>query len=498
MNTFANLYPLGLGTNRFPIKGADDEDGVENSARLVLRALELGVRYIDAAQSYSRGMACEVLRRVFARTRRPYSVTLKIRNTAGMDFARARRQAEASLAAMGISRAEYFVAWAVMSYDEFSDIMRKGGLYDAAVKLRDEGIIRHICFSTHAPVADIIRIIESGAFEGVTLSYSLLNCAAVKPALDAALEYNLGVAVMNPLGGGVIPQNRDYFSFARNEEEKSTVQAALRFAASHPAVNILLSGISSEDELDENISAFAAANAEHDDARCARVVKSLQKLEHFCTGCDYCSGCPEDIPISAIMQSRNSLLFAPVKAYNRVDAELTRNIQIFRRLAQDFSYMPETAENPCVRCGQCETRCTQGLKIADAVSDTYRRMAETCYSRAARRERLDTLLNAGEYRRVGFYPGAGYTSRVLELYDEFFGGPPFEIVLFDGSPEMWGKESSGFTVRAPSEIGNIHPDAILISNYNYDGEIYEAVKRYEKTGIQVKKLHSGNDVPWVF
>lgn len=132
------------------------------------------------------------------------------------------------------------VVWSapIHNYRDFKEIMRPGGIYEGAVRLKEEGIVEHICASLHAPPEEMIEIIESGAFEGVTVSYSMLNAARMQPVLDAALRRGVGVVVMNPLGGGVIAQNRDYFSIACGEKDGgNTIHAALRFAMAHPAVN---------------------------------------------------------------------------------------------------------------------------------------------------------------------------------------------------------------------------------------------------------------------
>ena len=73
--------------------------------------------------------------------------------------------------------------------------------------MKEEGLIDHICCSLHAIPEDIQKIIKTKAFEGITISYSMLSAANMLPVLDAAYENDIGVAVMNPLGGGVIAQN---------------------------------------------------------------------------------------------------------------------------------------------------------------------------------------------------------------------------------------------------------------------------------------------------
>ncbi|MFT9055827.1 MAG: aldo/keto reductase [Ethanoligenens sp.] len=498
MSSLENIFRLGLGTNRFPIKSFDDEVGIDASVRIVLEALNAGVNYIDVAHTYSRGMAQTVLKRAFAQTNKPYFVTIK--SSYGVDKTAddAQRRAETSLAAMGIDHAAFFVIWSIANYEEFQAIMRTDGLYDGAVKLKRAGIIDQIYCSVHASPKDAIKIIESGAFGAITISYSLISSGMMQPVLDAALKHNVELITMNPLGGGVIPQNYDYFSFARSSKHESTVQAALRFVAAQPAVKIVLSGVSSMEELRENLSAFNGSNTEPDEHRIKRVEGSLHELGNFCTGCNYCMDCPQGIPISTIMQSRNAMNFSASAMYGRSDPRVLKNIQLFREMKQSFQYIPLISENKCVRCRRCESRCTQKLNICDSLDDTSNRITESKFSLTDMKNRLSALLNGKNYKKVGFYPGGGYCTYVLELYHQFFGPPDFECMLFDSNPAQWGKIANGLRIYAPDDINVLKPDCILISNYIYTDEIYDRVKQYKQINIDVIKLHTKSDVPWVY
>lgn len=460
-----------------------------------MRALDAGVNYIDTAHTYSKGMAHAALKLAFSQTKMPYCVTVKSKLDIDRDADGARRRVETSLVEMGIEHASHFLCWSIMSYAEFGEITRRGGIYDGAERLRTEGIIDHICFSVHAPVPDAIRMLASGAFEGVTISFSLLNSGVMLPVLKKADELGIGVTAMNPLGGGIIPQNREYFGFARARGE-STTQAALRYAAAHPVIKAVIAGPASVEELDESIAAFTQKNLEPEDTRVGRVNAFMRELEDFCTGCGYCAGCPNGIPISEIMQSRNTLQFKNTKTNNREDSELLRNIQLFRKLSMDFAYMPEIPENPCTRCGRCEKKCTQNLRIMDMLDDTYRRMRETNFSHRGRRERLEKLLRGR--KKVGFYSAGGYMTFVLEQYRKLIGEPEFEITMFDSNPAMWGQTVAGQTVRPPAEIPTAAPEAILIGNYNYEREIFDDLIQFADNGIEILKLHMPGEVPWVY
>lgn len=497
MGVFSKYFPLGLGTTRFPVSGPNDVAGLENSIALARHAIDSGINYIDTAYSYSSGMANTVLKEVFAMVKKPLGVTVKVAYGSDKTADKARRRVETQLKSMGLSKAQFFVCWTIYTYEEFEQIMQKGGVYEGAQIMKQEGLIDHICFSTHAKPDEITKIIKSGAFEGVTLSYNLTNAVAMLPVLDTAYSHGVDVSVMNPLGGGVIPQNPGFFSFAK-EGDTSVIQAALCFVAAHPAVKIVLSGMNSIVEIDENISSFTSDVSEKPNERLNRVMKSLSSLPGFCTSCNYCAGCPKGIPISEIMRKRNSLHFPIKKDYNRNDQEVLDNIKVFYPLVSLNEWFPNTPDNPCVLCGQCNEKCTQRLNVIDGIADVYRRVKESGYSKLQRKERLKCLLHNKGYTRVGLYPSGGFAQLVVSLYNQLLGPPTFEWLQFNSNPKTWGKMSAGMPVYSPADIPKLSIDIIVICSYKFDAEIYETLHGYEKDGIKVVKLHRETDVPWIY
>lgn len=498
MTIFDNVFPLGLGTNHLPIKGASDEVGIDLSAQIVIDALKAGVKFIDIAHTYSRGMAQEALRRAFKQTGEFTGVTIKTRLDIDKRADEVRRRADESLYNMGISRAKYLYFWSLFNYAEYEAMLGSGGAYEGALKLKEEGIIDHICFSTHAPIDDIVRILKTGAFEAVTISFSLLNSLRFDKVLQTASEMNIGVAAMNPLGGGIIPNGSDYFSFAANPEDRTAAEAALRYVLAHKDIQIALSGISSPDELAKNLQAVSKKTDESDINRIARVNARVSNLENFCTGCNYCSGCPAKIPISAIMQCRNYLAFgARDNNYAFASETVQENIFVLGKLEQEYSILFETADNPCVQCGECERRCTQRLKIMDAVADTYKRARYSNFSRQGRIKQLNDIIVNSPNNTIGIYP-SGITSLVIKrFYEENIGALMCKLTLFDTNPAVWGNFDNGLAIYSPGDIPEINPSKVIITSYKFKNEIYDAIKHYEAEGIRIVKLYEDNELPWL-
>ena len=498
MTAYEGLFPVGLGTNRFAIGEGAGEAEIERMVALVLRALELGITYVDTLPYYSHSYAPEILRRAFAQTDREVRVPVKIFPRVGTAEAvkeAVKRQKEM----LGLTRISEVLVCCILNYAEFEQVMKPDGVYDGARQLLREGAIDRITFSTHASTDDIVRILEADVFEGVTLAVSAMNYSIMKPVLDCALKRKVDVAVMNPLGGGFLAQNQELFSFLKNVTEKSVIRAALRFAKAHPAVKLVLAGPATREELEEDIEALTETDEEPGEKRLARVGQSLRSFYGFCTGCRYCEPCPNGVHISSIMQSRNMLLLTPKAESGHPKAELLRNLRMFRCMDTRIGYLPDSPENPCVRCGACEKKCTQKLKIMDCVEDTYRRIRDGRYSMQARRERLDALLNGKGYKKVGIWPGrTGNANRVLAAYREFFGEPEFEVVDFKTAPAWYDRQTEENKVYSIDDVLTVKPDCILVVSYNYGDEIMRSLEQYRDYGIDVVRLYEENDVPWIF
>ena len=483
---YDGLFPLGLGTLRFK-QGRNNIETVDNAVKLILRALDYGVEYIDTSHSYIDGLAHKALKEVFAATKRSYAVTVKSQFYADRDSDGARRGVEHAFKEMGIEYAEYFLVWSIRTYDEYTKVMAKDGIYCGAKKLKDEGYVGHICASLHTPLPETIKIIEQGAFEGITLSYSIMNSILMQPVLDLANEKELGLVAMNPLGGGIVPKNQEYFEFLRGNKFESIPQAALRFVSAQPAIKIVLTGAENETQFNENLNAFTNTSLETSSKRIDRVHRSVKQLNGFCTGCQYCEPCQMGIPVSKIMQSRNELLFT-----ENQDEDLA----VFRRLSVDYSYIPINSYNPCVKCGSCEKKCTQHLNIISSLTATYNRVNEIGYSYEYRKKRIDMLLNGKPYSTVALWPSGGSASVLIEYYKRFFGEPKFKIILINSDETKKGTIADGVIIHSPSELPKIKPNAVLICSYRYANDINNELKRYNNLEFDVLQLYFENDIPW--
>lgn len=492
-NAFSDVFPIGLGTARFPFISPESYiDDFNNAVDLVLYALDNGVNYIDVGKGYSTNHAFAVLKEAFKRTDKPFNVTVKInaydKAYSANDYY---KEACSVLDSLGLEKASHFLLWTLTNSEQLNRATGDDNLYSAALRLKAEGKIKYIGTSVHMLYDDIITVINSGLFEFVQVSYHLLNYPEMQRVLDIALEKDVDILVMNPLYGGLIPDNEQLFNYAKLNENETVVQAAVRALLCHPAVKCILAGASNKNQLDEYLSAISPDFDEQNKVRRKEMLKNyVQNNSSFCSYCKYCIDCPKKIPVPQIMNSRNVLLLQ--------GGEINDSIKrvYFKSLNEKYNIEFKTWQNPCIRCGKCERRCTQHLNIIESVAETYRMVKECSYDMESRKERFDNLINKYRYTKVGFWPASAGTMKILDIYKKIFGDIPFEVYLFDSNSDFHGISRFGHIVYSKNDAQSLGIDCILITSYLHGETIYDNIKDLTDSGIDVKTLYKKGDVDW--
>jgi predicted aldo/keto reductase-like oxidoreductase len=341
---------LGFGGMRF---GAiDDRDAC---ARMMVRAAEAGVTYFDTAPGYFDGKSETAFGLGFkelARRGLPFLCASKTFESTEKGI---RKEMDGQLKRLGRDHIDFYHVWCVTSLEQWKE-RKRNGVIDTFRKLKEEGLIRHICVSSHLIGDDIRELLMEGVFEGVLFGYSAYNFNVRAKAFEAITANDLGCVVMNPLGGGIIPQNPGLFEFLRTRADETVVQAGLRFLFSHERISVVLVGYANEREIDEAVAAIDGFVPLKEPELARIKAKVGNAFTDLCTGCQYCDSCPEEIPIPKMMDAWNQ-----GKLYGKES-------EIIGRLRWHWNVEPAVAET-CTECGQCEKLCTQHLPI-------IKRMAE--------------------------------------------------------------------------------------------------------------------------
>jgi len=346
-----DVSAIGFGGMRF---NAGDDIGT--CAALVKTAYDNGVNYFDTAPAYERseeifGLAFKQMKKT--KTEKPFYVSTK---TSKADPDQIRSQLETSLQRMNLDYIDFYHVWCVMSLEDFENRKAKGALAEFE-RLKDQGLVKHICISTHMTGPDVEKVLCDYPFDGVLLGYSAMNFAYRDVGLDAAAKLNRAVVVMNPLGGGVIPRSPKLFEFLKTTSNQSVVQAALTFLLNDPRITIVLVGLSDKEQLAEAIMAVEKFKP-IPPASIEKIRAGLKDaFNQLCTSCRYCEDkCPQNIPVPKLMDSFNHLLL-------NYDHKF-----IVERLHLHWNVPPESdVYQSCTACGQCELACTQKLPITERV-----------------------------------------------------------------------------------------------------------------------------------
>ena len=348
--TGKDVSVIGFGGMRF-----DEPEDIDANAEVVLHAYRRGVNYFDTAPEYCKDKSEDI---VGAAVRQMEPGTFYVSTKSNKaDGGALRADLERSLERLGVERIHFYHIWCIVTLEAWRKRLA-GGAVAAAVKAKEEGLIEHLVISSHLPGGELAQVLAEAPFEGVTLGYCALNFPYRQEAVAAAGRLGLGVATMNPLGGGMIPQQADKLGFLRTKDDPSVVAAALRFNVSNPAVTCALVGCTTVEHVDQAVDAvegFAPYPPERVDAIREHIIKSF---DGFCTGCGYCLPCPEGVPIPQFMDTYNMKILADAKP-----------LAMFNRLRWHWNVQPEDAA-VCSECGDCEERCTQHLPIRERLAET--------------------------------------------------------------------------------------------------------------------------------
>ncbi len=336
---------LGFGGMRF-----QEPDDLEKSVRTVLRAFEKGVTYFDTAPGYCRDQSEKIIGHAVLEMKKTGKTFYLSTKSSKADSDDLRRDLEQSLKRLNVDVIDFFNCWCIMTLSDW-ERRKSGGAVEAILKAKEEGLIRHAVFSTHLSGPDIRKVIKEGYFEGVTLGYSAINFAYREEGVNAATEHNMGVVVMNPLGGGTIVSNEDSFGFIKVKPEQTMLEAALHFLLANEKITVFLVGFRNEDDVERAVNAVESYRP-YVPEEIHNIRSRVQgDFNNLCTSCMYCNVCPEEIRVWMFMESYNHLL-------------LKHGESVANRLKYHWRAEIEELEK-CTECRKCELACTQHLPILE-------------------------------------------------------------------------------------------------------------------------------------
>lgn len=358
-----DIPKLGFGFMRLPLVEAAGEKTIDiEQVKLMVDAfMAAGFTYFDTARGYHGGKSEAALREALVERypRESFQVATKLPAWMAADAEEARSMFETSLAETG---AGYFDFYLLHNLGETrSALFEDYGLWEFAREQKDAGLIRNLGFSFHDKADEFERVLDAHPevdFVQLQINYADWESDSIesRKCYEIARAHGLPVVVMEPIkGGSLVKLPESVASILCEADPKASLASwALRFAASLSGIVTVLSGMSSLEQVQQNVGIMKdfAPLSEAEHAVVARARKALDGLPVIpCTDCRYCiKGCPEGVRIPVALASLNVLI-----AFNDE-----------YRAQENYDWNATGGEaSKCIECGACEEVCPQHIAIID-------------------------------------------------------------------------------------------------------------------------------------
>jgi predicted aldo/keto reductase-like oxidoreductase len=347
---------LGFGLMRLPVIN-DDKSKIDYSiaGRMVDRAIEGGINYFDTAYVYhekeSETFAGDVLSKY---KRESYYLATKMPTwDAVPSAADMPRVFEEQLKKC---KTGYFDFYLAHSFDDAHyEQFKSYNMYDYLNRQKEAGRIRRLGFSFHADPSLLEKVVRNHKwdFAQIQLNYVDWEMLNAKRFYDFLTENKLPVVVMEPVRGGALAALNGKASgiLKKADPQASLASWAIRFAASLPNVLTVLSGMSTPEQLEDNLKTmtpFKPLSGEDRETLKEAAAAYIASGTVPCTGCRYCMDCPAGVDIPRIFSQYN---------HYQISKNKDTFIGTYRYLLEK-----EKAHN-CVNCGRCVKLCPQGIDI---------------------------------------------------------------------------------------------------------------------------------------
>jgi len=357
-----NVSALGFGCMRLPStdgKPISKNIDIPLATSMIRDAIDSGVNYLDTAYMYHEGESerflASVLKdgyreKVYLTSKAPM-MTIKTKD----DF---NRILDEQLKKLDTDHLDFYLFHA-LAKDPWEIVKREDLIYEME-RARDAGKIKYIGFSFHDSYAVFEDIINSYNWDLCQIQYNYMNTdyQAGTKGLKLAASKGIGVVIMEPLlGGRLANPPREVSELLKADGYDGTAaDLALSWLWDQPEVSLLLSGMSSPEQVKQNMAIASKSSPNmFTDKEYALIdkVKEIYKNRTAipCTGCSYCVPCPNEVAIPRMFK-----LYSDAVMYDYFDEA--------KRVYNTFYEKKVLADN-CIGCKICEDKCPQHIKISE-------------------------------------------------------------------------------------------------------------------------------------
>ncbi len=345
---------LGFGCMRFPLREDGHIDEAE-AEKMLDKAIASGVNYIDTAYPYHNGDSEPFVGRVLKKyDRGSLYLATKLPVWKVETIEDVKETFQEQLNRLQMDYVDFYLLHA-LSKERWDKIL-KLGILDYCEELRSQGKIKYLGFSFHDSYEVFEEILTYRSWDFCQIQYNYMDREHQAGEKGYALAERLGVpmVIMEPIKGGslaVLPE--DIAAMYKNADPQASVSSwALRWVGTHPNVKVILSGMSTYDQVLDNLNTFEnykSLNVEEQKLvdQVAKTIKS--RVKNGCTGCRYCMPCPFgiDIPKNFAIWNHEAMYGNPEAAKKKYERELSESARA----------------DQCRKCGACEKECPQAIAI---------------------------------------------------------------------------------------------------------------------------------------
>lgn len=360
---------LGYGCMRLPVK-AEENNPIDRpeAIRLIRYAIDHGLTYVDTAYGYHGGESEVVVGQALKDGYRE-KVTLttklplwKVEKTEDME-----RLLDEQLGRLEVDHVDFYLAHAV-NKNTFEKV-RALGLFQFLDDMKAKGKIRYAGFSFHDNAEVFREVIDSYPWSLAQVQMNILdeNNQATMKGIEYAASKGIGIVIMEPLRGGALARNVPENIAALYDAmpvKRTPVEWAFRYLYNRPEIITILSGMSSFEQVRQNLETFKEATAgccDETEKQLFRDVRAAYeaRIRVGCTGCEYCQPCPNGVEIPKVF-----------RAYD--NASVINDVSHFFR-----RYLETRDALKCLECGACEQLCPQHIHIREWLKTIDREAAES-------------------------------------------------------------------------------------------------------------------------
>lgn len=353
---------LGFGFMRLP-RLEDGTFDMDLTKRMVDKFIEGGFTYFDTAYVYQGSEQALKEALIDRYPRDKYQIATKLPMVDPKTAEELPKIFAESMSRLGVDYIDFYLLHSLSG--EMNEKAERLGAWEFVSEKKKEGKIRHMGFSFHGKADELDAILTKhpeAEFVQLQINYFDWNSEDVQSRLcyETARKHNVPVTIMEPVKGGMLASENSPICdiLRKTSPERSIASWAVRFAASLDGLIVMLSGMNSMEQLEDNMKTVSELTPFSNDEKDAmdEAVKILRSIPRVpCTGCKYCvDNCPQHINVPDLMS-----VYSDYLVY-----KTTQNV--------DFRYMLATREakaSDCVECRSCEEHCPQHIEICKILKE---------------------------------------------------------------------------------------------------------------------------------